>query len=571
MRFYRVNLFLAFLVSAAFPAAKASLGNASVLASRITAEGIAASNVFTLAIDASETLTFDLDAIEADQAGFTMSGRARGSAGSDFILKGDASEISGWVVLRDRDAGYEYSTDGQGVVWAEKVPISRIFPVCDLPDGPAESGAIFPEPPIALGPPDSLGSLPGFIKPYPGTSIRKLQSRPGATQVIYVDVTRIMNGETPIGWTKDQMYQIWQGFTAGLSMFDVNITTDSAIYKAAGLKNSGKAIMYDQTGTSFSPVNGFGSSRFSTIYRKSSPQYNAGTLIHEVGHLLGLSHDGGPNQEYFPGFKTYGWCPIMGSHVSALSYTNTLWQWSKGQYAQATQTQDDIALIGRHLPFREDDITAPTSLALDGDSVSLARNWGQISSSDDSDTFTFQIGATAGGRVRLNIDRIEYSRGSMLDVDATLRDASGRVVTRKNKIAARSADIDTTLPAGKYSLTLKGGAEGTPSNGFSNYSSLGYYGIQGRIIGASIPVAIAARHGEANAGLTATAHGANLELRFQGVTRVGDIALYAARGERVFASKERVSSIDTSRLPPGLYLLAARVDGRSVSRRIALP
>jgi hypothetical protein len=377
-----------------------------------------------------------------------------------------------------------------------------------------------------------------------------------------------MNGETPRGWTKEQMWAIWQGFTAGLSMYQVNITTDSNVYKAAGVRNSGKVVMYSETGRSFSPVNAFGTTRFATVYRKSTPQYNAGTLIHEVGHLLGLSHDGSPTAEYFPGFSAFQWCPVMGSHVSALSWTNTLWQWSKGQYLNANQKQDDLALINRHLPFREDDITLATPLQLQGTLIPAGLNWGQISAANDSDTFSFQL-ASGGGRVRLKIDRIEYARGSMLDVDATLRDAAGKTVARNNKAGMRYAEFDLTLAAGKYSLTLKGGAEGTPSNGFSNYSSLGYYGITGEISGATVEIA-ATRNDDGAFRVKTVSAGSRLALDFPGGAEVSDIGLHSVTGASVFSSSTRVESIDISGVRPGIYVFNVTVGGRNLTRRLAL-
>jgi hypothetical protein len=59
----------------------------------------------------------------------------------------------------------------------------------------------------------------------------------------------------------------------------------------------------------------------------------------------------------------------------------------------------------------------------------------------------------------------------------------------------RSAAFSSNLSAGTYTLEVTGGAEGTASNGFSKYSSLGYYAIEGSISGSDggtdleIPVA----------------------------------------------------------------------------------
>ena len=114
--------------------------------------------------------------------------------------------------------------------------------------------------------------------------------------------------------------------------------------------------------------------------------------------------------------------------------------------------------------------------------MSSVDNRGQIARNTDSDTFTFAIGS-GGGRATLVVDRIEYFAGAYLDVDAAIQDASGMTIAQSNDKVARTAKFDVSLPAGEYRLIIKGGAEGTPQNGFSNYSSLGYYGISGTITG----------------------------------------------------------------------------------------
>ncbi len=65
---------------------------------------------------------------------------------------------------------------------------------------------------------------------------------------------------------------------------------------------------------------------------------------HEAGHTLGLGHDGanGTQTEYYggQGSGNTGWAPIMG-----VGYDQTVTQWSKGEYANANNTQDDLAII----------------------------------------------------------------------------------------------------------------------------------------------------------------------------------------------------------------------------------
>jgi pilus assembly protein FimV len=109
-------------------------------------------------------------------------------------------------------------------------------------------------------------------------------------------------------------------------------------------------------------------------------------------------------------------------------------------------------------------------------------NWGQIARNTDTDSWTFGV-AAGGGRAMLKINRIEDRGGGMLDVDASIVDSTEKVMAQNNTMVARSSTLNVDLPAGDYTLIVKGGGEGTPARGFSNYSSVGLYAIEGTITG----------------------------------------------------------------------------------------
>ncbi|UUZ53908.1 hypothetical protein LP419_35950 [Massilia sp. H-1] len=64
-------------------------------------------------------------------------------------------------------------------------------------------------------------------------------------------------------------------------------------------------------------------------------------------------------------------------------------------------------------------------------------NFGQIERTSDTDTFTFTTSGTS--TLNLRIDPLEYLR--MLDVDATIYNASNAVVARSNMAVHRSAQF----------------------------------------------------------------------------------------------------------------------------------
>jgi hypothetical protein len=185
------------------------------------------------------------------------------------------------------------------------------------------------------------------------------------------------------------------------------------------------------------------------------------------------------------------------------SYYNNVTQWSKGEYTDANQSQDDLAIIDGRLGYVGDDhgdsIASATALdvAGDGSVVSsnpefdphniLPENKGIIGSSSDVDVFSFAAGS---GTVNLAITpawdafyRSTSRRGANLDIDAELRDVSGGFVTSSDPTNDTSATINTTVSAGTYYLLISGvGNAVTP---YSDYDSMGQYFINGSVPSAS--------------------------------------------------------------------------------------
>ena len=198
---------------------------------------------------------------------------------------------------------------------------------------------------------------------------------------------------------------------------------------------------------------------------------------------MGVNHDRGtPGGESFEGIPAYQWGPIMGNYWYGASWQNQLFGWRKGEYTSATNFEDDLRImyVEESVPYRPDDIPAARALTIGaGGAIDANSNFGQIERTGDTDTFTFTTNSIA--TLNLRIDPLEYLR--MLDVDVAIYDSSNALLAQSNLSVHRSAEfVNLSLPAGSYRIVVKGGAEGTPSHGFSNYSSLGFYGLKGSLI-----------------------------------------------------------------------------------------
>ena len=426
----------------------------------------------------------------------SITGTSLESKNSLFVLKGNQKKLYGYMVLHDSKKAFEYTTDANGKVWLKEVPISKIYP--DFDEEFIKSNT----PPALLAVAHPVYSSmakrqAAHIGPYNNADVTKLQSKPGSPYVFFLDTTDVMSGSTPLnGVTKENMYRAWQSVADQYSMLQLNVTTDKAVYTAAKTANvlrTGIIHFYNRDGRSNAPLHSFGTTATGTLYRNPSSGWDYGygigmTGAHEVGHQMGMLHDhGGTGGEYFEGIAAFQWGPIMGNYWMGGSWQNQLFTWSRGEYNTASNFEDDLKImnVDEGVPYANDD--NPTSKALSINSagaIDPSVNFGQIERNTDTDTFTFTLAQS--GTLNLLIDPIEYLR--MLDVDATLYNAANAVVARSNKAVHRSAEfVNLALPAGSYRLVIRGGAEGTPKNGFSSYSSLGYYALKGTISGSVTP------------------------------------------------------------------------------------
>jgi MYXO-CTERM domain-containing protein len=472
---------------------KVSLDGVSAIHRRLLSQKTSVSRRYTLTTPSARPLEMMVDSLDEGLDWFSMVGRAADSADSRFMLKGDQRGVYGWVVYRDRDLAYEFTTSLEGIVQVEQVPATKIFPVCDVPpEGSRQPSKTLADVAAPEAPQLDVRALaevkpfPPHVAKYSGADVRKLQSRPDATKVWYIDLTDVMDGETPKSpQSKEDVFQVWAITAATQYSFKVNVTTDPDVYEKAGLQNSGcSEMIYEGIGESSGcGLNVFGTRNccFNHIYADG---YATGRIVnHEAGHGWGLLHDGGDNGgEYFNGFSEFQWTPLMGNVWPGDRWEEALFQYSKGEYDSASNHQDDFEIINDTLDYVEDDIADTAALTFEGTSVKPAANWGQIHRTSDTDSWTFKL--ASAGHATLKIDRLEDKGGAMLDVSAKLLDSTGKELAHDNRKAARYANLDLDLPAGDYKLVVEGGSEGTPEHGFPSYSSTGLYSIEGTITGA---------------------------------------------------------------------------------------
>ncbi len=344
-------------------------------------------------------------------------------------------------------------------------------------------------------------AIPGYQN-----GVIPLQSLPGAKAVVYLD----FDGEkgpfpawdgiydaAPSGASNGDIKEVWQRVAEDYQEFNVNITTDRRVFDNAN-PTSRQHVMITPTNTAAAGAGGvallgsFNSEGDEVCWAFYSVGKDAAEVIsHEVGHTFGLSHDGRdftdgtPHEEYNAGQgdDDTGWAPIMGA-----SYYKNLSQWSKGEYKNANNFEDDIAVIANNnndTGFRADDYGASLDTAgyleiLADNSVS---NEGIIETRTDVDAFRF---VSAGGAVSLTVNPV--NPGPNIDILAEIYNGANGLVASSNPVNQINATVSATLPAGEYTLRVSGVGKGDPlDSGYTDYASLGAYLISGTANGGVKP------------------------------------------------------------------------------------
>ncbi|MEY4387450.1 MAG: hypothetical protein RLY20_2733, partial [Verrucomicrobiota bacterium] len=379
-----------------------------------------------------------------------------------------------------------------------------IFYVCDFAPAKVSGGST----PVT-------GEISVPITPFPTNLI--FHSRPGSANILFLN----FNGETVTGtqWNTTSnrttfnavpfsidgdyanfsdteqisIKRIWQRMAEDYAPFDIDVTTERP---ATFTTRTAHALITRSTDANGLPnpasnaggvayVNVFGSASYATyrpawIYSDNlgpgEESYIAEAASHEIGHNMGLSHDGTSTSGYYGGHGSgdTSWGPLMGT-----GYNRNVSQWCKGEYFGANNTEDDLSIIAGKLTYRPDLVgsnsATATALVMTGGTNVFSTtpetdpantntaNKGVLERNTDVDVFSF---VTGNGPVNLSVTPWvtvnAYTRGGNLDVRLELFSEAGVLLMTNNLDSLTSASIVTNLAEGRYYLHVKNTGLGTP-------------------------------------------------------------------------------------------------------------
>ena len=235
--------------------------------------------------------------------------------------------------------------------------------------------AYYVEPPQPSVPaPAQAAGGPAAASPFGDSQTFLLHSRPGANRVVYLDFD---------GHNATVMNEVCGGGCGGV----------------AYVGGFGEAIA--QPAFVFANALGGGEKSY------------AEAATHEIGHTLGLDHDGTASSEYYAGHGS--WAPIMG-----VGYSRPVVQFSIGEYTGANRNEDDLAIMAATgAPLRADDYGNNTATAFVVPAGPAATINGVISTRTDIDMFRLDLACSGS----VAVDAQPGPKGPNLDIRLRLLDA----------------------------------------------------------------------------------------------------------------------------------------------------
>ncbi len=365
-------------------------------------------------------------------------------------------------------------------------------------------------------------TFPAVNAPYDLSETFKLHSLPGADHVIYLDFNghvttgttwNFQNGLSSIttpAYSTDadrtsfntteltNIQEIWSRVAEDYAPFRVNVTTEEPDQDF--LRRSGGGDQEWGVRVAIGPDNWFGPAggvAYLNSFRDAVDEpvfvFTNGTgngdkgiaeaASHEVGHSLGLNHDGqSPGDgEYYNGHQNNitSWAPIMG-----LGYFTNVTQWSAGEYRNANNFQNDLQIISSGVNgfgFKADDFDGAVSSSaqvLPQDADADANVVGTITTSNDSDAFKLSHGGGSMAIVARTVD-IGPNLDLLAELYADNGDGTFTLVASANPANLLDAVIIGDFAPGDYVVRVDGVGTGDPMavnpTGYTEYASIGQY------------------------------------------------------------------------------------------------